>query len=124
MDIKIRSGFMKVQSNNQMPVDWEKGELTIRFIFPSNFRIRSYADAQYFCKDVLQCDVDIPDADDPTLYHRFTKNGDTVMLGSAHCVKPGENIFTAEIPCCDDKDIIKRTFKIRKSINRLLQGKK
>lgn len=96
----------------------------IQFIFPSDFRIRSHADAEYFCEHVLQCDVEIPDVDDPTLYHQFTKNGDTVMLGSAHYARAGEDALTAEIPVCDDNELIKRTFQIRKSINRMLQRKK
>lgn len=92
----------------------------IPFIFPSSFQIRSIADAEYFCEKVLQPGiVDIRDANDKTLYHRFFKGNDgRVLLGRAHY---GDEPLTAEIPCCDDRDIVRRVYAIRKSINARLR---
>lgn len=92
--------------------------MQVQLICPSWFQIRSIADAQYFCEKILKGEISVPDADDLTLYHRLMKDGDRVMLGSAHY---GSDPLTAEIPCCDDADIVRRVFHIRRSINKYLK---
>lgn len=95
--------------------------MIIPFVYPNGFQIRSIADAEYFCEKVLQPGiVDIRDADDKTLYHRFLKENDgRVLLGRAHY---GDEPLMAEIPCCDDRDIVRWVYAIRKSINARLRG--
>lgn len=90
--------------------------MRIVFVCKPGFQIRSASDAEEFLKGVLQPgSVEIPDADDSTLYHAFVKEGSgRVLLGSAHY---GSNPLVAELPCCTDADIIQRTYQIRKSIN-------
>lgn len=90
--------------------------MRIVFACKPGFQIRSVSDAAEFLKEVLQAgSVEIPDADDPTLYHSFIKEGSgRVLLGSAHY---GSNPLVAEPPCCTDSNIVQRTYQIRKSIN-------
>jgi len=85
------------------------------------FQIRSIADAEFFCEHILQVGiVDIKDASNWTLYHRLIKEHDgRVLCGDAHY---GDDPLTTEIPYCDDKDIVRRVFAIRKSINARLRG--
>lgn len=94
----------------------------ILFARPAGFLIRSYADAQQFIAEVLQPGTtEVPDADDSTLYHLFIKDKAQphhVCLGSAHY---GPDPLLAEVPCCDDKNIIKRVYAVRKSINKALR---
>lgn len=93
--------------------------MQVQLIYPSHFQIRNIADAQHFCDKILKGEVNIPDADDPTLYHCLMKDGDRVLLGSAHY---GIDPLTADIPCCDDTDVVHRVFHIRKSINKYLRN--
>lgn len=88
----------------------------IVFACKPGFQIRSVSDAEEFLKEVLQPgSVEIPDADDSTLYHAFVKEeSGRVLLGSA---RYGSNPLVAEPPCCTDADILQRTYQIRKSIN-------
>lgn len=85
-------------------------------VYPSGYKIRSIADAAEFCKSIFPVGTrDIPDVDDPTHYFSLIKEkSGRVLLGDAHF---GTNPLLAEIPCCDDKDIYRRIYKIRKSIN-------
>lgn len=92
---------------------------------PAGFRIRSYADAERFCKNIMQSDntYEIPDADDQTLYHVLVKDKEgRVVMGSAHY---GTDPLLAEIPCCDGRNLIRRVYQIRKSINlKYFKGKR
>ncbi len=90
--------------------------MRIVFACKPGFQIRSVSDAEEFLKEVLQPgSVEIPDADNPTLYHAFVKeDSGRVLLGSAHY---GSNPLVAEPPFCTDADILQRTYQIRKSIN-------
>lgn len=85
-------------------------------IYPSGFKIRSIADAAEFCKSIFPVGArDIPDVDDPTHYFSLIKEkSGRVLLGDAHF---GPAPLLAEVPCCDDKDIYRRIYAIRKSIN-------
>lgn len=88
--------------------------------YPAGFSIRTLADAEYFLTHVLRDSIDVPDADNKTIYHSFCVNKATgkIALGTA---KYGNDPFLSEIPVCDDRDLIRRTFKIRKSLNKMLR---
>lgn len=93
--------------------------LRITMVTPGNFKIRTLKDAEYFVRNVLKASIDIQDADDSTIYHSFVvdqKSGE-VTLGSA---RYGKDPLTSEIPVCYAADIVRRTYKIRKSINKVL----
>lgn len=118
-------GWWKSESNIQTLIEIggaTKIMLRITMVTPGNFKIKTLKDAEYFIRNILKASIDIQDADDRTLYHSFIvdqKSGE-IALGTAHY---GKDPLTSEIPVCCATDVVRRTYKIRKSINKALSEK-
>lgn len=93
-------------------------------ICPSGFQIRSLADAKYFIERCVPrgCALDFHDVTSPRYYFELcVEKSGRVLFGRARCHK--SDSLLSEPMLLDDRDVVHRLYKARKSLNARLRTK-
>lgn len=95
--------------------------MRVLFVIPADFQIRSIVDAQYFVDHCMQrgASIEFQDQASPQHYYELrVENDGRALLGRA---RSGPDPLLAEAILMDDKDVAKRLYKARKSLNARLR---